>query len=222
MLDNLINNKKKKLTTFLNPFSYVLVRSSGIRLDDFNIEIDGGLLVQILNLFGISRKRKSFDMTSMAPIIFNNAIKNNKSVYFVGAKMNVIDLAIKNIQKEFPKLNVLGYHDGYISERKKVKILKDINNLNIDYVICGMGTPLQEQFLLSLQASGWSGKGYTCGGFLHQTASQINYYPYWINRLGLRAFYRMYDEPKLVKRYFIDYPKAIVIIFYDLIKYRLS
>ena len=85
-----------------------------------------------------------------------------------------------------------------------------------------MGTPLQEQFLLSLQASGWSGKGYTCGGFLHQTASQINYYPYWINRLGLRAFYRMYDEPKLVKRYFIDYPKAIVIIFYDLIKYRLS
>lgn len=222
MLDALINNKNKKLTTFLNPFSYFLVRRDGISLDDFNIEIDGGLLVQILNLFGISCKRKSFDMTSMAPIVFNNAIKNNKSVYFVGTRTDLIDLAIKNIQKEFPKLNILGYHDGYISERKKVKILKDINNLNIDYVICGMGTPLQEQFLLSLQASGWSGTGYTCGGFLHQTASQINYYPYWINRLGLRAFYRMYDEPKLVKRYFIDYPKAIVIIFYDLIKYRLS
>tara|TARA_B100001758_G_C18411122_1_gene615762 strand:- start:1833 stop:2501 length:669 start_codon:yes stop_codon:yes gene_type:complete len=222
MLDALINNKNKKLTTFLNPFSYFLVRRDGIRLDDFNIEIDGGLLVHILNIFGISCKRKSFDMTSMAPIVFNNAIKNNKSVYFVGTRMDVIDLAIKNIQKEFPELNILGYHDGYISERKKVKILKDINNLNIDYVICGMGTPLQEQFLLSLQASGWSGTGYTCGGFLHQTASQINYYPYWINRLGLRAFYRMYDEPKLVKRYFIDYPKAIVIIFYDLIKYRLS
>ena len=83
-----------------------------------------------------------------------------------------------------------------------------------------MGTPLQEQFLIDLQKSGWVGKGYTCGGFLHQTANGIQYYPKWINRLGLRAFYRMYDEPQLIKRYFIDYPQAICIIVFDIIKYK--
>ena len=66
----------------------------------------------------------------------------------------------------------------------------------------------------------WQGIGYTCGGFLHQTANHIQYYPHWINRLGLRAFYRIYDEPKLFKRYFIDYPFAICIIIYDLIKQK--
>ena len=81
---------------------------------------------------------------------------------------------------------------------------------------------MQEQFLIDLQKSGWQGVGYTCGGFLHQTAKGIQYYPKWVNRLGLRAFYRMYDEPQLIKRYFIEYPKAIVIILGDLMKAKIK
>ena len=220
----LIKNKSnnKMITTFLNPFSYLLARSNKDQLSHFNINIDGGLLVILLNLFGFKYKRKSFDMTSLAPVVFNDAIKNNKSIYFIGSKPIVIDLAIKNIQEQFPELNICGYRDGYISDNEMVVVLDVINSLKADYVICGMGTPLQEQFLIDLKMSGWTGKGYTCGGFLHQTAAGIKYYPNWINTLGLRAFFRMYDEPKLIKRYFIDYPHAIIIILFDLFKNKLS
>jgi N-acetylglucosaminyldiphosphoundecaprenol N-acetyl-beta-D-mannosaminyltransferase len=220
----LIKNKSnnKMITTFLNPFSYLLARSNKDQLSHFNINIDGGLLVILLNLFGFKYKRKSFDMTSLAPVVFNDAIKNNKSIYFIGSKPIVIDLAIKNIQEQFPELNICGYRDGYINDNEMVVVLDIINSLKADYVICGMGTPLQEQFLIDLQKSGWTGEGYTCGGFLHQTAAGIKYYPNWINTLGLRAFFRMYDEPKLIKRYFIDYPHAIIIILFDLFKNKLS
>ena len=220
----LIKNKSnnKMITTFLNPFSYLLARSNKDQLSHFNINIDGGLLVILLNLFGFKYKRKSFDMTSLAPVVFNDAIKNNKSIYFIGSKPIVIDLAIKNIQEQFPELNICGYRDGYINDNEMVVVLDIINSLKADYVICGMGTPLQEQFLIDLQKSGWTGEGYTCGGFLHQTAPGIKYYPNWINTLGLRAFFRMYDEPKLIKRYFIDYPHAIIIILFDLFKNKLS
>ncbi len=95
------NSIQKKITTFLNPFSYVLARKNQSQLASFNIEIDGGVLVQLLNLFGFSRKRKSFDMTSLAPLVFNNAIQNNRSVYFIGTKPKVIDLAIINIKQQF-------------------------------------------------------------------------------------------------------------------------
>ena len=220
----LIKNKSnnKMITTFLNPFSYLLARSNKDQLSHFNINIDGGLLVILLNLFGFKYKRKSFDMTSLAPVVFNDAIKNNKSIYFIGSKPIVIYLAIKNIQEQFPELNICGYRDGYISDNEMVVVLDVINSLKADYVICGMGTPLQEQFLIDLKMSGWTGKGYTCGGFLHQTAAGIKYYPNWVNTLGLRAFFRMYDEPKLIRRYFIDYPYAIVIILIDLFKNKLS
>ena len=215
-------NNNKMITTFLNPFSYLLARSNKDQLSHFNINIDGGLLVILLNLFGFKYKRKSFDMTSLAPVVFNDAIKNNKSLYFIGSKPKVIDLAIKNIQDQFPKLNICGYRDGYINDNEIVVVLDVINSLQADYVICGMGTPLQEQFLIDLKNSGWTGKGYTCGGFLHQSAAGIRYYPNWVNTLGLRAFFRMYDEPKLIRRYFIDYPHAIIIILFDLFKNKLS
>ena len=216
----LIKNKdgSKRITTFLNPFSYMLARRNKVQLVLFNIEIDGGLLVQLLSLFGFRSKRKSFDMTSLAPLVFNDAINKNRSVYFIGTKIKVINLAISNIQQQFPKLNICGFRDGYLSsEKDRESVFSEINRLKADYVICGMGTTLQENFLIDLQKSGWNGKGYTCGGFLHQTAAGIKYYPNWVSALGLRAFFRMYDEPKLIRRYFIDYPRAIVIILYDLI-----
>ena len=224
MIELIKNNRdNKKLTTFLNPFSYVVAKGNKQQLSQFNIEIDGGLLVQLLNLFGFKIKRKSFDMTSLAPLVFNEAIENNKSIYFIGTKPQVIDLAINNIQIKFPDLNICGYRDGYLtSEEGRSIVFSEINALKADYVVCGMGTPLQEKFLIDLQNSGWDGQGYTCGGFLHQTANGIKYYPDWVTKFGMRAFYRMYDEPKLIKRYFIDYPLAICIILNDLIKDKIS
>ena len=211
-----------RITTFLNPFSYMICRRNRVQLEYFNVEIDGGLLILLFNLFGIKCNRKSFDMTSLAPIVFKEAISNNKTIYFIGSTPSLIDKSIKNIKSQFPKLKILGYRDGYMNESERSSVFNLICKLNVDYVICGMGTPLQEVFLLGLKKHGWSGFGYTCGGFLHQSANSIEYYPNWINKLNLRSFYRMYDEPQLIRRYFLDYPKAILIIIYDLIKYKIS
>jgi exopolysaccharide biosynthesis WecB/TagA/CpsF family protein len=220
-LDNLANTDKL-LTTYLNLYSYMLVRKNKSQLSHFNIQIDGGILVQLLNVFGFKSKRRSFDMTSLAPIVFENAIERNKTIYFIGTKPLVIDKAIDNIQLQFPELNICGFRHGYFNFNERERVFLNIKKLNADIVVCGMGTPLQEQFLIDLQSSGWKGEGYTCGGFLHQTANGIEYYPKWITKYGLRAFYRMYDEPKLIRRYFIDYPKAMIVIIYDLIKYKLT
>ena len=91
-----------------------------------------------------------------------------------------------------------------------------------DIIVCGMGAPLQEQLLVDLQNIGWIGTGYTCGGFLHQIASNIQYYPIWTDKYHLRWAYRIYDEPKLFKRYFWEYPKFLMVFIYDYINYRVS
>lgn len=217
-----IDREDVSITTFLNPFSYLISREDPVQLSHFNIKIDGGMLVIFLNIFGFRVKRESFDMTSLAPLVFNEAIKENKSIYFIGTKPKIIDLAINNIKEKFPELDICGFRNGYISSKERNKVFQEINSLSPDYVICGMGTPVQEKFLIDLKRSGWDGIGFTCGGFLHQTANGIQYYPVWINKLGLRAIYRMYDEPKLLKRYFIDYPRAMIFIIYDIIRYKLS
>jgi len=216
-------DKNKKLFTFLNPYSYLLVRKEKEIFKYFNIYIDGIALVKILHLIGCKDiKRQSFDMTSLAPIVFDNAIKENKSLYFIGTKPGVIDNAIKNLQEKFPALNIVGFRNGYIKDEEREKVLQKIVDLNPDIVVCGMGTPLQERFLLDLQKKGWKGIGYTCGGFLHQTAKHIQYYPKWIDKYHLRWAYRIYDESKLLKRYFWDYLKFLFVFIYDYLIYRLS
>ncbi|MEC7527357.1 MAG: glycosyltransferase, partial [Bacteroidota bacterium] len=59
-------------------------------------------------------------------------------------------------------------------------------------------------------------------GFLHQSFQNTDYYPNWVNKLNVRWLYRIYNEPKLIKRYTIDYSWFLVVFMYDWIKYTIS
>ena len=64
------------------------------------------------------------------------------------------------------------------------------------------------------------GIGFTCGGFLHQTAQRMNYYPDWINKYNLRAFYRLYKEKGLFKRLYNVLIQFPILFTIDTIKAR--
>lgn len=207
-----------KLITFLNPFSTYVLNEKNLLPEICNkfdyIFVDGILLVKLLEIkYKKKIERVSFDMTSLAPIVFEFAVKNKKSLFFIGTKEGIIEKSIKNIKSKYPDLNVVGYRHGYfINKKEYYSVVNKVKEINPDIVIAGMGTPLQELFLLDLRASGWNGTGFTCGGFLEQTANNINYYPYIFDKLNLRWLYRLYKEPKrLSKRYFYIYPKFLFI-----------
>lgn len=219
-LDALI--EKNSCYTFINPYSYLKLRKNKKLLDEFKyLYVDGIFLVLVLRIIGLRVTRASFDMTSLAPLLFNYCIENNKTIYFLGSKPNEIELAISKIKENFENLDIIGYQDGYFkNEIDKNKCIKNIINLKPDFVICGMGTPLQEKFLVLLKDNGYKGGGFTCGGFLHQTAKGINYYPKWMNRLHLRWLYRIIDEPQLIKRYTIDYTRFLFFFLLDYFIYK--
>lgn len=211
-------------TTFLNPFSYLVIRRNKHLVKPIaNIEIDGGLLVLLLKLcLGWKVKRISFDMTSLAPKVFSQAEESGRSLYFVGSKEEEISQALEVIKSEFPRINVIKYRNGYFSGNEWNEELDAVAVLKPDIVIVGMGTPIQESFLIDLRKRGWTGTGFTCGGFFHQTAKGIQYYPKWIDKFNLRWMYRIYDEPKLFKRYTVDYTKFLFVFAYDVFCYKLS
>jgi N-acetylglucosaminyldiphosphoundecaprenol N-acetyl-beta-D-mannosaminyltransferase len=92
------------------------------------------------------------------------------------------------------------------SDEQRREVIRHIRQQEYDVVVCGMGTPLQEKFLVELKEAGWNGYGYTCGGYLHQLATKEKYYPKFFDKLNIRWIYRIYDEPKLYHRYFVLYP----------------
>lgn len=208
----------KGIYTFLNPYSYYLSRRNKEIFCKFDgIMIDGVGLRVLLKLLRMEVDRISFDMTSIAPGVLRNAVSHEKSIYFVGSTEEVMKGFIEYVKKSYPNLNIVGFRSGFFhSEDERVACLKDIQKSMAQVVIVGMGTPLQEKFLVDLKSCGWDGLGYTCGGFFHQTTRKGGrYYPLFIDRFNLRWLYRIYDEPKLLKRYFFYYPISVVLLFFD-------
>lgn len=210
--------------TFLNPYSYLTIRRIKKRtLEDFDgIYIDGIALVILLRLLRIRLERKSFDMTTLGREILSKIANTRRTVYFIGSKDGVAERAIQEFKRIYPDLNVVGFRHGYFNNTQDItrEIIKIVRT-DPDYLIVGMGTPSQEDFLVKVKKAGWKGIAFTCGGFLHQTAKKgTTYYPRLINTLNLRWLYRVIDEPKLLKRYAIEYPIFLVYFLIDALKIK--
>ena len=197
--------ENRKVYTFLNPVSYLSALDNKELFAHFDgIFADGSILVAAIKLvYGKTVTRRSFDMTSLAPELLSYAETHNKSIYIVASRQEQVEKAVGIFNERYPKLMVAGYRNGYFaSEKEQDEEAQHIVGVNPDFLIVGMGALMQERFLLKVKDSGYRGIGFTCGGFIHQTAkNEIDYYPAWADKLNLRFAYRMYKEKHTRKRY---------------------
>ena len=205
-----VNNFKmsKGITSFVNPYSMLVLADNEFVAQEVDYWcVDGVSLVKIFKKWDNKHiNRFSFDDSSIAPLVFDFAKTNNKTLAIIGTKELYINKTIQSIERKF-NIQVSYSRNGYFKNSLEIKeCINTINNQNIDIVICGMGTPFQENFLIQLKKSGWNGYGFTCGGYLHQIATKENYYPVFFDKLNIRWIFRIIDEPKLMKRYFYLYP----------------
>jgi len=221
---NITFTRKGAVYTCVNPFSYHLVRQNPALFERMDgLYVDGMLMCKLINLLWRRNiPRLSFDMSGMAVDLFERLNRNDETIYFVGAKQDSLEATVRQIKTSYPGIHIAGYRNGYfLQPEDRLKEVDKIVALNPDYVVVGMGAPIQERFAIDLKKAGYKGIVFTCGGFLHQTANGINYYPEWINRYNLRAFYRLYKEKGLFKRLYnvlIEFP---ILFTLDTIRTRL-
>ena len=203
-VDQIFENKGK-VYTYLNPVSYLTALENKKLFSQMDgIFADGGLLVKAIKfVYGKQVTRRSFDMTSMAPELFEYAAEHGKTIYIVASKQEQVEKAVEIFRERYPKVEFAGYRNGYFaSEEEMNQEAKHIAELNPDFLIVGMGALMQEKFLLKVKHAGYQGIGFTCGGFIHQTSkNEIDYYPAWVDKTNLRFVYRMWKEPHTRKRY---------------------
>lgn len=204
MLSELFETKNR-IYTFLNPVSYLTALENRPLFEKFDgIFADGSLLVSAIRLlYGKRVTRRSFDMTSLAPELLNHLMESHKTLYIVASGQEQVECAVRVFKERYPELRIAGFRNGYFSsDADMAEEAFHIAALNTDFLLVGMGVLMQEKFLLQVKERGYQGIGFTCGGFIHQTAkNQIHYYPEWIDKMNLRFVYRMYKEKHTRKRY---------------------
>jgi N-acetylglucosaminyldiphosphoundecaprenol N-acetyl-beta-D-mannosaminyltransferase len=202
----------KKVISFVNPFSYDIIAKEPNLIDEIDYWfVDGQALCFLTNLTRNNHlERASFDFSSLAGIFFERAISNDTRVGIVGGSQDELDKAISNIVDLYPKLNITYYHHGFMNVSERAKVIEDMNRKQIDMLVVGMGTPLQEEFSLQCINNVDSlTRVFTCGGFISQTADKADFYHPIVKKLGLRWLQRAIVYKHVRRRLVYKYPKFI-------------
>lgn len=130
--------------------------------------------------------------------------KKGYSVYFFGAKEEVLQDMLKVFKQRYPNLNVVGYRNGYFSPEDEKKIQKDIKGGKPDFVFVGITSPKKEYIIQSFMDNGINAVFMGVGGSFDVLSGHIKRAPLWMQKLNLEWLFRVVNEPKrLFKRYFV-------------------
>lgn len=120
------------------------------------------------------------------------------SLYLLGAKPGVAELAGNRLSEEYPGLKIAGTHDGYFQEDGPV--VEEIRASGADVVFVCLGAPKQELWMAKNGVL--SGAKLLCGlgGSLDVFAGITERAPKFWSDHGLEWFYRLCKEPKRIGR----------------------
>ena len=211
------DNISPRCILYINPFNYQIFRHGTLDLTFTNYVIDGIYMSKLVGLIFHNNPnhyvRQSFDMTAIAPAVFDHCVKHGLGIYFAGGSQTEVLRFTEIIKSHYPELRICGSSNGY---RPEHEIIASIEALAPDVVILGLGN--QKQEVVAITAFGRHRAVYfTCGAFISQTANTIKgrYYPTLINKLHLRWLYRFFREPHVIKRVLHYYPLIIGQLIYD-------
>ena len=120
------------------------------------------------------------------------------SLYLLGAKPGIAELAGEKLRAKYPGLTIAGCHDGYFKD--DAPVIRAIAESRADLVFVCLGAPKQELWMAKNGAA--TGARLLCGlgGSLDVFAGVVDRAPaFWTNH-GLEWFYRMCKEPKRLGR----------------------
>lgn len=200
-LINLIDQKKNTFIVTANPeivmyarshpnFASLIKKANYITPDGIGIIYAGKQLKAPLN-----ERITGYDTFLY---LLKKANEKGLKILFYGAKPEVIALLKEKVEKEYPKIQIVGAFDGYMKETTTV--VEQIKKSQPDLVFVALGAPKQEEFIvenLNLTNAIWMG----IGGSFDAFTGKVKRAPKVIQKLNLEWFYRLVTNPKRFKRY---------------------
>ncbi len=73
------------------------------------------------------------------------------SIYLLGGEKGTPEKVKENLEKIFPKVNIVGTHHGYFNEDEEKEIIQEINTLQPNVLFVALGAPKQEKWIAKHQ-----------------------------------------------------------------------
>ena len=124
--------------------------------------------------------------------------RNGQSLYLLGGKPGIGELAAQKMLEAHPQLRIAGIADGYY--RDEAPVIEKINASGADALFVCLGAPKQERFMVQHRQELHVHLMAGLGGSLDAFAGTVQRAPTWMIRLNLEWLYRLIREPKRFRR----------------------
>lgn len=132
--------------------------------------------------------------------IIKNCSRENKGIYLLGTSNENLNSCVANLIVKYPKINIVGYRNGFFDINKADEILNEIKEKNPYAIFVAMGCPRQEEFIVKYMEELPCKIFMGVGGSFDVIAEKVNRAPKWMINLGLEWLYRVSKEPWRIKR----------------------
>lgn len=179
------------------PSLYPIVGSADLLLPD------GIGVIKAAKILGTPLKEKVAGVVVGEKLIEELSHRQNHSLFLLGGKPGVAQIAADNMIKKYPGLTIAGLHDGYFQKEgaENEAVLEEIRQSGADVLYVCLGAPTQEKWIYANRAAlpkvtlllG-------LGGSVDVYAGTVKRAPKIFIKLGLEWFYRLCMEPKRIGR----------------------
>ena len=125
---------------------------------------------------------------------------SGEGIYLLGASEENLKACVANILRDYPRINISGYHNGFFDLDNPREILEEIKEKKPMAVFVAMGCLRQEKFIVrymdELPCKIFMG----VGGSFDVIAEKVNRAPRWMIDIGMEWAYRVAKEPWRIKR----------------------
>lgn len=129
--------------------------------------------------------------------LISRLAESGGSLFLFGSAPGVAEKAAESIKRKFDGIKILGTCDGYNYDN--VELIDRINKLSPDFLICCLGSPKQELWMLQNKDVLKVGIMAGLGGSLDVFSGNKKRAPNLMRNLGLEWFYRIIIEPHRAK-----------------------
>ncbi|HEX5130390.1 MAG TPA: WecB/TagA/CpsF family glycosyltransferase [Usitatibacter sp.] len=139
--------------------------------------------------------------------------RQGHSIYLLGGRPGVAELAARRFQERHPDIRIAGTHHGYFEKSgpESEAVMAAINAARPDVLLVCFGMPIQERWVQSHASRLATHVILTGGAALDYAAGIATLTPPWMIRLQLEWLYRLWKEPRrLFTRYVVGNPEFIL------------
>ncbi len=215
---NLIENSDKTCKIIVAPNTEFIMMAQKDR-DFFNILNSAELATpdSVGVMIGGIRLKRPFKQRIPGQAYFRKVLeigeKENWTFYLLGGKGDVPKLTYENVKKIYPKINIVGYHEGFFEEDSEEEVIEEINKLQPNVLFVAMGAPLQEKWIAKhknqLKVDVAAGQG----GTFDYEAGKIKRAPKIVQKLCIEWLWRLILQPSRIIRMIVLPIYLIKIIF---------